>query len=54
MIRGWKKQSLENMAALFEDKRKKKSADKSSDPDQLYKQIGQLKVENDWLKKNWD
>ncbi len=54
VIRGWKKQSLENMAALFEDKRKKKSADKSSDPDQLYKQIGQLKVENDWLKKNWD
>jgi transposase-like protein len=51
VIRGWKKQALENMEAIFEDKRKKKSVDKSSDPDQLYKRIGQMNVENDWLKK---
>jgi len=51
VIRGWKKQALENMEAIFEDKRKKKSVDKTSDPDQLYKRIGQMNVENDWLKK---
>ena len=51
VIRGWKKQALENMEAIFEDKRKKKSVDKTSDPDQLYKRIGQMNVKNDWLKK---
>ena len=51
VIRSWKKQFLENSESLFEDKRKRKSADKRNDPDRLYQQIGQLKVENDWLKK---
>jgi transposase len=51
VIRNWKKQFLENSESIFEDKRKKTLADKRNEPDQLYKQIGQLKVENDWLKK---
>lgn len=51
VIRNWKNQFLESSELIFEDKRKKKSGDKRNDPDQLYRQIGQLKVENDWLKK---
>jgi transposase len=49
----WKKEFLNNAAAVFATK-----ADLSEDKSQreattekLYSQIGQLKVENDWLKK---
>jgi hypothetical protein len=48
----WKKQALENMAALFADGRSK--ANKEDDgqlKDRLYQQIGQLQFELDWLKK---
>lgn len=51
VIRSWKKQFLENAESIFVDKRKKKSSNSVDGPDQLYKQIGQMKVENDWLKK---
>lgn len=47
----WKKQALEGMAAIFSDKRTKQSHDQSELIEELYKQIGQLKVELDWLKK---
>ena len=50
-IRGWKKQFLANSELIFVDKRKKKSVDSMDNPVQLYKQIGQMKVEIDWLKK---
>ncbi len=47
-ISAWKKQLLEGAAGLFEDGRKRKSADAAA----LYEQIGRLKVELDWLKKS--
>jgi transposase-like protein len=50
VLRAWKKQFLEQASAIFEDKRKK-AKDKEADEAELYKQIGQMKVENDWLKK---
>lgn len=47
----WKKRVLELLPSLFE----KGGASKGERPepmtDELYKQIGQLQVENDWLKK---
>ena len=46
----WKKQALEAMPDIFADKRRKKKKDKQNS-DELYRQIGQLKVELDWLKK---
>lgn len=46
----WKKQALEAMPDIFADKRRKKKKDKENS-DELYRQIGQLKVELDWLKK---
>lgn len=51
-IAKWKKQALENMAALFADGRAK--ANKGEDDrlkDRLFQQIGQLQFELDWLKK---
>ena len=47
----WKKQATEELPALFSDKRKKKEASEQQLQAQLYQQIGQLKVELDWLKK---
>jgi len=40
------------MAVIFENGHEKKSNQESPDLDQLYAQIGQLKVENDFLKKS--
>jgi len=39
------------MTQLFTDKRQRKEKDKELLIEELYKQIGQLKVELDWLKK---
>lgn len=47
----WKKELQANMGEIFSDKRKKVDDSKEKLVDELYKQIGQLKVENDWLKK---
>jgi len=50
VISRWKKEFLENMSKAFGDK----SHDDASivDTEKLYAQIGQLKVENDFLKKS--
>jgi transposase-like protein len=49
--RQWKMQMLNNIEALFSDKPSTALKEKDELIDQLYKQIGQLKVELDWLKK---
>ena len=48
----WKDKALEIMAAGFNNKSVAKQKQKDELIDELYKQIGQLKVELDWLKKN--
>ena len=49
-ISAWKAQALQNFDQVFSgDKPDKK--EKSIDVEKLYSQIGQLKVENDFLKK---
>ena len=50
-IRQWKKQLLDQISDIFVDKRKRKSNDDEKLKEELYQQIGKLKVENDWLKK---
>ena len=50
----WKKQALESMVTGFSGKKAKQSQDQSELIDELYKQIGQQKVELDWLKKKSD
>jgi transposase len=48
MISAWKRQLVENAAELF-DKNHKSRKQAEAQTDELYRQIGQLKVENDFL-----
>lgn len=50
-ISQWKKQLLESMPDIFSRKRKRQEQDQEELTGRLYQQIGQLKVEVDWLKK---
>ena len=47
----WKKQLLESAKDFFSDRRERSQKDGEELTAQLYQQIGQLKVELDWLKK---
>ena len=49
----WKKQVMEHASTLFEKEGKEKASEEAErQKDELYKQIGQLQMENDYLKKN--
>jgi transposase-like protein len=50
-IRQWKKRLLEELPGVFSRKRERGEKDKEELVEDLYRQIGQLKVELDWLKK---
>jgi transposase len=50
-IRHWKSAVNQGIVELFSDKRQKQDRDKDKLIEELYRQIGQLKVELDWLKK---
>lgn len=50
-INQWKKQALEALPDVFARKNEAKQVDPLQDPDRLQRMIGQLQVENDWLKK---
>jgi transposase len=50
MISTWKRQLLESAADLF-DKSHKTRKQAEGQVDELYRQIGQLKVENDFLSR---
>ena len=47
----WKKKVLEETPGVFNGRRDKEARDQAELVEELYKQIGQLKVERDWLKK---
>lgn len=49
-IRHWKKLLLAELPSIFSDKRKKAEKDSQQLESELYRHIGQLKVELDWLK----
>jgi putative transposase len=50
-VTAWKKQLLEQAAELFEDGRRKQRDERTADEQELYEQIGRLKMEVEWLKK---
>lgn len=50
-ISKWKKQALEELPDIFSNGRKKREQGTEEMESELYRQIGQLKVELDWLKK---
>ena len=47
----WKKQALEHLRDAFSDGRKRHERAEAELQSELYQQIGQLKVELDWVKK---
>jgi transposase-like protein len=50
-VTAWKQLLLEQAPKLFEDGRSKGHEESMANEQQLYEQIGRLKVENEWLKK---
>ena len=50
-IRQWRQKLLEELPGLFSDRRQKRDKETEEMTAELYRQIGQLKVELDWLKK---
>jgi len=55
-IKRWKKTATDEMVELFKNGRQKgvREKEKNLFIEELYREIGQLKVELDWLKKNLD
>jgi transposase-like protein len=47
----WKKEVVDNLAGIFSGEIIRKTEEDDKLKEQLYSQIGQLKVEVDWLKK---
>jgi putative transposase len=47
----WRKKVLEALPSLFSRRKKKEDRESEELKDELFRQIGQLKVELDWLKK---
>ena len=52
VIQRWKNIVLEYLPELFSKKKKKADKGKKELIDELYRQIGELRVENEWLKKS--
>ena len=50
-ITKWKRQLLDSLPAIFSRSRQKDKQKQDDLKEYLYQQIGQLKVELDWLKK---
>ena len=50
-IRQWRQQLLTELPSLFSDRHKKQAVQDEELVSELYRQIGQLKVELEWLKK---
>jgi len=51
LLSSWKKQAVQNLADTFARPNKKADVDAEALQARLYQEIGQLKVELDWLKK---
>ena len=50
-ITNWRKEVIEQISSVFQGKQSRHDKEQGKLIDELYRQIGQLKVENDWLKK---
>ena len=53
LLRKWKSVIINRADELFTDKRQKKDKEKDKLIEELYKEVGQLKVELDWVKKKF-
>ena len=50
-IRQWRQKLVDELPGVFSDRRRKNDKGTEEETSELYRQIGQLKVELDWLKK---
>lgn len=50
-IRQWRQRLLDEVPHVFSDRRRKQDKEDEEMTSELYRQIGQLKVELEWLKK---
>ena len=50
-IRQWRQKLVDELPGVFSDRRQKNEKEAEEVTAELYRQIGQLKVELDWLKK---
>jgi transposase len=50
-VTAWKKQLLSGAPELFEDRRGKRPDEAGANEQELFEQIGRLKMEVEWLKK---
>ncbi len=53
-VQAWKKVLREGMGDLFKPSKKKTEKHQGQMIEDLYKNVGKLQVENDWLKKKLD
>ena len=51
LVTNWKRQALDGLVTVFAQPHSRDGAAGETEKEQLYQQIGQLKVELDWLKK---
>ena len=51
LVGGWKQQALAGLAEIFSNGHERSRQQADTEKDELYKQIGRLKVELDFLKK---
>ena len=54
LIGKWKKELLSSIPHIFEDRKRGLSSKEELDVNDLYKEIGKLKIENEFLKKKYD
>ena len=54
LVGQWKKKALAGFPELFEKGDYKKEKELEKDKDDLYKQIGKMNIEIEWLKKKLD
>lgn len=50
-VTNWKRQAIEGMPSVFADRRTHPDTSEETVKAELYQQIGEMKVELDWLKK---
>ena len=51
-ISKWKAEAMDNLSSIFGGKQQEQESDSNVQIEKLYAQIGQLNVENDFLKKS--
>ena len=55
MVTGWRRELLDNASGIFDHAKERRAADDIQEKiDDLHKTIGEITMENDWLKKKLD